>query len=220
MSFLPVLNLIWACHAGVCDSDVDKICGKVSNGTIQRGLWTIGAVGRCLSRQLAEQKPLAEQCRGLVAVAAPQVTIAAAANPCLSAVQTTWAWVDRCSISGDERRAAAGPAARPSSACRPEAHPHLLWHAVQDAQELFNSSMNAAALTQRVLELQQAAGIKTKLVNPTASGAGAITLTGWVALVAVACIVTTVMGGMYFVYQRILGPDPKSQYVVVKSGDV
>ena len=91
---------------------------------------------------------------------------------------------------------------------------------LQDAQELFNSSMNEAALTQRFLELQQAAGIKTKLVNPAASGAGALTLTGWVALVAVACIITTVMGGMYFVYKRILGPDPKSQYVVIKSGNV
>ena len=59
---------------GVCDSDVEKICGLGGNGTSQRGLWNIGVVGRCLSRQLAEQKPIGEQCRSLVAVAAPQVS--------------------------------------------------------------------------------------------------------------------------------------------------
>ena len=38
-----------------------------------RGIWSIGAVGRCLSRQLAENKPLTLDCRSLVIVAAPKV---------------------------------------------------------------------------------------------------------------------------------------------------
>ena len=38
-----------------------------------RGIWSIGAVGRCLSRQLAESKPLTLECRSLVLVAAPRV---------------------------------------------------------------------------------------------------------------------------------------------------
>lgn len=38
-----------------------------------RGIWSIGAVGRCLSRQLAENKALTLECRSLVIVAAPKV---------------------------------------------------------------------------------------------------------------------------------------------------
>ena len=38
-----------------------------------RGIWSIGAVGRCLSRQLAENKALTLECRALVIVAAPKV---------------------------------------------------------------------------------------------------------------------------------------------------
>ena len=40
-----------------------------------RGIWSIGAVGRCLSRQLAESKPLTLNCRSLVLVAAPRVSV-------------------------------------------------------------------------------------------------------------------------------------------------
>ena len=38
-----------------------------------RGIWSIGAVGRCLSRQLAENKALTLECRSLIIVAAPKV---------------------------------------------------------------------------------------------------------------------------------------------------
>ena len=59
--------------AGVCDSDVDEVCQKAKNNAQNKGIWSIGAVGRCLSRQLAEHKSLTDQCQTLVAVAAPKV---------------------------------------------------------------------------------------------------------------------------------------------------
>lgn len=63
--------------AGVCDDDVTQICQKASiNPNKNRGIWSIGAVGRCLSRQLAENKRLTPGCHTLVAVAAPKVTLA------------------------------------------------------------------------------------------------------------------------------------------------
>ena len=50
-----------------------------------RGIWSIGAVGRCLSRQLAESKPLTLECRSLVLVAAPRV--GALSSPASSSIQ-------------------------------------------------------------------------------------------------------------------------------------
>ena len=62
--------------AGVCDDDVNQICQKASvNPAKNRGIWSIGAVGRCLSRQLAENKKLTPGCQTLVAVAAPKVSL-------------------------------------------------------------------------------------------------------------------------------------------------
>lgn len=55
---------------------------------------------------------------------------------------------------------------------------------LQDTQQMFDSSMSAAAIAARIQELQAAAGIKAQLVNPAGRGAGIITLTGWVALAA------------------------------------
>ena len=57
----------------MCDNDVDNICQRASNNPKNRGIWSIGAVGRCLSRQLAENKALSPGCQTLVAVAAPKV---------------------------------------------------------------------------------------------------------------------------------------------------
>ena len=37
-----------------------------------RVAWSIGAVGRCLSRNLAENQPLGPECRALVIAAAPK----------------------------------------------------------------------------------------------------------------------------------------------------
>ena len=54
-----------------CDSDVSTICPS-SALTANRGVYTIGVVGRCLSKQLAEMKTMTPGCRQLVTVAAPK----------------------------------------------------------------------------------------------------------------------------------------------------
>lgn len=55
----------------VCDTDVDTFCPK---GAKKRAgaLFTIGAVGRCLSKALVQAKALAPKCRELVLIAAPK----------------------------------------------------------------------------------------------------------------------------------------------------
>ncbi len=54
---------------------------KIALHCQSRGIWSIGAVGRCLSRQLAESKPLTLECRSLVLVAAPRVSSPISRHP-------------------------------------------------------------------------------------------------------------------------------------------
>ena len=84
---------------------------------------------------------------------------------------------------------------------------------------MFDSSMAASAIAEKVAELQKAAGIKTQLVNPYGRGASFITLTGWVALAAMAALVTVILGSIIFAYRRWAGLD-KQYEVVTKEGDV
>ncbi|KAK9838535.1 hypothetical protein WJX81_005974 [Elliptochloris bilobata] len=149
-----------AALTGVCDADVGNVCQAAQESPRARAAWSIGAVGRCLSRNLAENQPLDSECRALVIAAAPK-----------------------------------------------------------DAQAMFDSSMTAAAIAKRVQELQTAAGIKAQLVNPAGRGAGIITLTGWVALAALASLVVVIVGGTALAYRRWTGLD-KPVVVVTKSGDV
>ena len=65
---------------------------------------------------------------------------------------------------------------------------------VQDAQAMFDSSMTSAAIAEKVAELQKAAGITTQLVNPYGRGTSFITLTGWVALAALAALFIVIAG--------------------------
>ena len=90
---------------------------------------------------------------------------------------------------------------------------------VQDAQALFMSDMSTSAVADKVLALQNAAGIKAPLVNPRGSGVKAITLTGWGALAALTALITLIVGGSYFAYKKYVSPDP-SYVMVSKSGDV
>ena len=90
---------------------------------------------------------------------------------------------------------------------------------VQDVQALFSADDSSAVLSEKILALQNAAGIKTKLVNPRASGVKTVTLSGWAALVGVVSLVAVSVGGVYIGYNRWLGREPA--YVMVsKSGDV
>lgn len=58
-----------AALTGPCDEDVESICVQTNR---TKGVFSIGYVGRCLSKQLASRKPLNGQCRKLVTVAAPK----------------------------------------------------------------------------------------------------------------------------------------------------
>lgn len=110
---------------------------------------------------------------------------------------------------------------------------HMLWHVqckcqhpskqqhvtVQDVQSLFAASAVPAALSEKFLALQNAAGITTKLVNPRASGIKTITLSGWAALVAMLSLIAVIVGSVYLGYRRWFGVG--SDYAMVsKSGDV
>jgi hypothetical protein len=57
---------------GVCDNDVDRICQR--KDVVKKAVFNIGLIGRCLSRQLASNKPMQPPCRALVIVAAPRVS--------------------------------------------------------------------------------------------------------------------------------------------------
>ena len=52
-----------------CDTDVKAYC---EIATSKRSVYTIGVVGRCLTKQLASSLPLSPPCRKLVSVAAPK----------------------------------------------------------------------------------------------------------------------------------------------------
>ena len=84
---------------------------------------------------------------------------------------------------------------------------------------MFDSSMTAAAIAEKVAELQKAAGIKTQLVNPYGRGTSFITLTGWVALAALAALFTVIVGSILFAYRKWAGLD-KEYTIVTKQGDV
>ena len=56
-----------------CDLDVEYACDSGANH--KRGVFSIGAVGRCLARQLASGDALDPECRQLVMAAAPSVSI-------------------------------------------------------------------------------------------------------------------------------------------------
>lgn len=75
-----------AALTGPCDEDVDSICVQTKR---TKGVFSIGYVGRCLSKQLASRQHLAGACRKLVTVAAPKdvreyLQVRAALLPCSS----------------------------------------------------------------------------------------------------------------------------------------
>ena len=52
-----------------CDADVASVCVQTKR---TKGVFSIGYVGRCLSKQLASRGSLSGDCRKLVMVAAPK----------------------------------------------------------------------------------------------------------------------------------------------------
>ena len=55
-----------------CDGDVGRYCALEKDRS--RGVWSIGAVGRCLARELAIASPLNEDCQDMIRAAAPAVS--------------------------------------------------------------------------------------------------------------------------------------------------
>ena len=90
---------------------------------------------------------------------------------------------------------------------------------LQDAQTMFDKSMTSKAIAARVIEMQRAAGIGKSLVNPYGSGASFITLSGWMALLAVLSLVTVGVTTIVFGYRRWAGLE-KDHVVTTKEGDV
>lgn len=52
-----------------CDDDIERLCPDANR---KQGVFSIGVVARCLSKQLASSLPLRDACRRLVSVAAPR----------------------------------------------------------------------------------------------------------------------------------------------------
>jgi Golgi apparatus protein 1 len=81
------------------------------------------------------------------------------------------------------------------------------------------------AVATRVAEIARAAGLSSAFVSPSGSGAGAITLTGWVALAALAAsamvgLALAVLGVRRYVTARRGGGGGNRYTMVVKEGDV
>lgn len=84
---------------------------------------------------------------------------------------------------------------------------------------MFDKSMTSAAIAQRITEMQRAAGITTQLVNPYGRGTSFVTLTGWVAIMALLSLITVAVTSMVFGYRRWAGLDEEHE-VSTKEGDV
>ncbi len=55
-----------------CDEDVGRYCAVEKDRS--RGVWSIGAVGRCLANQLALATHLNDECQDMIRAAAPAVS--------------------------------------------------------------------------------------------------------------------------------------------------
>jgi len=150
---------IWQYRKGValtqtCDADVDKFCSGVS-------ISTVGAVGRCLAKQVTDNAALTEGCKKMVMLAAPK-----------------------------------------------------------DAKALFDGEMTTAAVVSKVEEIEKKAGLMAAFIkNDKTSGSSMVTLTGWIALAAMAALIVVLISGVVFAYRKYTGQD-KPYTLVVKGGDV
>jgi Golgi apparatus protein 1 len=150
---------IWQYRKGValtqsCDADVDKFCSGIS-------VSTVGAIGRCLAKQVTDNAALTENCKKMVMLAAPK-----------------------------------------------------------DAKALFDGEMTTAAVVSKVEEIERKAGLMAAFIkNDNTSGSSMVTLTGWIALAAMAALIVVVISGVVFAYRKYTGQD-KPYTLVVKGGDV
>ncbi len=122
-------------------------------------IFTIGVVGKCLSKALVQGRSLDDKCRNMVLTAAPK-----------------------------------------------------------DARSYFEYSESSNAIIQKIADLQNAAGLKGALVDPSARSGSTVTVTGWVALACIMSIIVVLCGSAYMLYRRASGVD-KPHTMHVKMGD-
>ena len=84
---------------------------------------------------------------------------------------------------------------------------------------MFSADDSTTVLSEKVSALQNAAGIRTKLVNPRASGVKTVTLSGWAALTGVVSLIVVIAVGVFLGCKQWLAQDV-AYAPVSKSGDV
>lgn len=205
---------------GACDADVEAACElEGGGGAVKKGVYSIGAVGRCLAKRAAEEAPLAEACRELVAAAAPKVRwgawgalawggAAASPSPAWAPRRQRQPRISCCYLAASQLP----PNHRLLRALCPLCLP-------QDAESMFPDGLSIDAVAQRVAELATAAGLNGTFVDPSASGTGVITLTGWIAMASIFAVAIVAGAVLVVVVRRVRGLD-QPYTLVVKSGDV
>ena len=207
-----------------CAAEVDSLCAAAKNGGHGKApvLKCLAAslpsmankacqaeVGRALRMALWQYRPgaaLTDVCDADVASRCPDEH----ANVAVGSV-------GRCLARILANASAAGVPAGIAEPCA-----KLVSFAVpRDPKDMFDAELSSAALAAKLAELQAAAtsGLANTLMRSDARGVGAITLTGWVAMLAVGSLVAVVIGAAVFAYRKFMGLD-RPYTLVIKGGDV
>lgn len=91
---------------------------------------------------------------------------------------------------------------------------------LKDAKALFDGEMTTATVVSKVEEIEKKAGLMAAFIkNDKTSGSSMVTLTGWIALAAMAALFVVLVSNVVFAYRKYTGQD-KPYTLVVKGGDV
>ena len=72
---------------------------------------------------------------------------------------------------------------------------------LKDAKALFDGEMTTAAVVSKVEEIEKKAGLMAAFIkNDKTSGSSMVTLTGWIALAAMAALIVVLISGVVFAY--------------------
>lgn len=182
----------WDYEAGTaltaaCDKDVTDIC---KGDTSRRSVYTIGVVGRCLSKQLAQGKPMSAECRKLVTVAAPKDIRMFLQVRCTCCLLST---LGRESAQSGQGRSCAGVQAK-----------FVLPTSTHGVQGEVNKDGTMKGNVQKAMERAR----RTTSV---------ITLNGWVAVLSIMCSVFLTIMGAVWLYRRHAGLDKPYTLLVPKA---
>jgi len=87
----------------------------------------------------------------------------------------------------------------------------------KDPKEAFDNTLGEGALAAKISEIQ--ANLAPSASKASDKAQSSVTITGWVALVAIGALVGVLMGGAYWAYRKYTGQD-RPYTLVVKGGDV